>query len=376
MIDSETVLADLLKIGVSQEALAEKLALVARAVSTRTTVLVLGGIRLKAENGQLELSATDMELSLRASLEADVDGGGEVVVPGRLLLDIVRSLPDSDVTLEQHAEESVLLISSGSASYRVHTYSAEDFPRLPDVETLQLHAVDREALLETIGRVGRSASRDESRPVLTGILVRFEPGKMVMAATDSYRLAVKETPVNGELPDLEAIIPARALQELARIASGADELQLGVHENHVVFGVDGAWLTTRRIDGQFPNYRQLLPEQFEHELQLPREELLDVVRRVSLMAQRNSPLRLRFAEGEVTVSAQTQDVGEAKETLPVSFSGEPLEIGFNPDFLRDGLESVESEEVALRLISPLRPGLIHSDAEDFSYLIMPIRLAG
>ena len=141
--------------------------------------------------------------------------------------------------------------------------------------------------------------------MLTGILVRFEPGKLVMAATDSYRLAVKETPVDGTLPELEAIIPARALQELARIAAGSDEVQLGVHENHVVFGADGTWLTTRRIDGQFPNYRQLLPEQFEHELQLPREELLEVVRRVSLMAQRNSPLRLRFAEGELTVSAVT-----------------------------------------------------------------------
>jgi DNA polymerase-3 subunit beta len=376
MIDSETVLADLLKIGVSQEALVEKLALVARAVSNRTTVLVLGGIRLKAENGTLELSATDMELSLRASLEADVDGGGEVVVPGRLLLDIVRSLPDSEVTLEQRPEESVLLISSGSASYRVHTYSAEDFPRLPDVEALQLHAVDREALLETIGRVGRSASRDESRPVLTGILVRFEPGKLVMAATDSYRLAVKETPSPSPLPELEAIIPARALQELARIASGADELQLGVHENHVVFGVDGAWLTTRRIDGQFPNYRQLLPEQFEHELQLPREELLDVVRRVSLMAQRNSPLRLRFADGELTVSAITQDVGEARESLPAPYAADTMEIGFNADFLRDGLESVDSPTVRFKLISPLRPAVLEGESDDYTYLIMPIRLAG
>jgi len=376
MIDSETVLADLLKIDVSQEALAEKLALVARAVSSRTTVLVLGGIRLKASTGRLELAATDMELSLRASLEADVDGDGEVVVPGRLLLDIVRSLPESEVTLEQRPEESVLLISSGSASYRVHTYSAEDFPRLPDVEALPLHAVDREALLETIGRVGRSASRDESRPVLTGILVRFEPGKLVMAATDSYRLAVKETPSATPLPDLEAIIPARALQELSRIASGADELQLGVHENHVVFGVDGAWLTTRRIDGQFPNYRQLLPEQFEHELQLPREELLDVVRRVALMAQRNSPLRLRFSDGELTVSAITQDVGEARETLPAPYAADTMEIGFNADFLRDGLESVDSSTVRLKLISPLRPAVLEGETDDYTYLIMPIRLAG
>jgi DNA polymerase-3 subunit beta len=135
-------------------------------------------------------------------------------------------------------------------------------------------------------------------------------------------------------------------------------------------------LTTRRIDGQFPNYRQLVPDAFDHELTLPRDELLDVVRRVAVMAQRNSPLRLRFAEGELTVSAQTQDVGEARESLPVSFAGEPLEIGFNAEFLRDGVESVSGEQLRLKLISPLRPAVLQGEDDDFLYLIMPIRLAG
>jgi DNA polymerase-3 subunit beta len=376
MIDSEILTATALKVSVSRDQLAEKLGLVARGVSTRTAVLVLGGIQLRAGNGRLDLAATDMEVSLRSSLDAEVQGDGEVVAPGRLLLDIARALPESDVSLEYLPDESVLVITSGSASYRVHTYSAEDFPQLPDLETITLQPVDREALLETIARVSRSASRDESRPVLTGILVRFEPNKLVMAATDSYRLAVKETPAATTLPDLEAIIPARALQELARIAATADEIQLGVHENHVVFGAGDAWLTTRRIDGQFPNYRQLLPEHFEHELQLPREELLDVVRRVGLMAQRNSPLRLRFADGELTVSAQTQDVGEARESLPAPYAADAMEIGFNAEFLRDGLDSVDSPTVRFKLISPLRPAVLEGETDDYTYLIMPIRLAG
>jgi DNA polymerase-3 subunit beta len=377
MIDSETMLASgVLKLSASRDALAERLGLVARGVSTRAAVLVLGGIQLRAGDGRLQLAATDMELSLRGSVDAEIDAEGEVVVPGRLLLDIVRALPENEVELEHRADEAMLLVSSGSASYRVHTYASEDFPRLPDVEALQLHPVDRDALLETIGRVGRSASRDESRPVLTGILVRFESDKVVMAATDSYRLAVKETPAPGGLPELEAIIPARALAELSRLAAGADEVQLGLHENHVVFGAEGAWLTTRRIDGQFPNYRQLLPEHFEHELQLPREELLDVVRRVSLMAQRNSPLRLRFADGELTVSAQTPDVGEARESLPAPYNADAMEIGFNAEFLRDGLESVDSSTVRLKLISPLRPAVLEGETPDYTYLIMPIRLAG
>jgi DNA polymerase III subunit beta len=376
MIDSEIVVGTGLRMTVARDELASRLAIVARGVSTRTTVLVLGGIQLRAEAGKLHLAATDMEVSLRASLDASVDGEGTVVVPGRLLLDIARSLPEGEVTLEHRPDEAVVVVTSGTANYRLHTYSSEDFPRLPDVENVVLHTIDRDALAETIARVSRSASRDESRPVLTGILVRFEPNKLVMAATDSYRLAVKETPVEATLPELEAIIPARALQELARIAAGADDIQLGMHDNHAVFGAEGVWLTTRRIDGQFPNYRQLLPEQFEHEVLLPRDEALEVVRRVSLMAQRNSPLRLHFADGELTVSAITQDVGEARESLPAPYTADALEIGFNAEFLRDGLESVTSDSVKFKLISPLRPAVLEGESNDYVYLIMPIRLAG
>jgi DNA polymerase-3 subunit beta len=318
-----------------------------------------------------------MELSLRASLDAQVEGEGAVVVPGRLLVELARLLPDTQVTIEQRPDEGVVHVSSGAFESRLNTFTADDFPRLPETESLERHVVDRDALLETITRVGRSASRDESRPVLTGILVRFEPGKIVMAATDSYRLSVKETSLEGSAPELEAIVPARALAELARIAQGAEQVELGVHENQVVFGIDGVWLTTRRIDGQFPNYKQLVPESFEHEVALPRDELLDVVRRIAVMAQRNSPLRLRFAEGEVTISARTQDVGEAQESLPAPFTGEPLEIGFNAEFLRDGIDSVADETIRMRLISPLRPCVLQGEgADDFLYLIMPIRLAG
>jgi DNA polymerase-3 subunit beta len=378
MLDAETVVSSgTMKITCSREELTQKLAIVSRGVSTRTAVQILGGILLNAEGGQLTLAATDMELSLRASLEAQVEGEGAVVVPGRLLVELARLLPEADVMIEQRADEGVIHVSSGSFESRLNTFTAEDFPRLPDAESLERHTVDRDALLETIARVGRSASRDESRPVLTGVLVRFEPGKLVMAATDSYRLSVKETPLEGSVPELEAIVPARALAELARIGQGAEQIELGVHENQVVFGVDGVWLTTRRIDGQFPNYKQLIPESFDHEVPLPRDEVLDVVRRIAVMAQRNSPLRLRFAEGQLTVSARTQDVGEAEESLPVPFSGEALEIGFNAEFLRDGIDSVTGETIRFRLISPLRPCVLQAEgADDFLYLIMPIRLAG
>ena len=379
MASIDTVAATTMRVVCGKDELAEKLQVAGRGVSTRTAVQILAGIMLRAAAGRLHLSATDMEISVRDSLEAEVAEEGAVVVPGRLLVDIVRLLPGGEVTLEHRADEGVVRLTCGSASYSLNTYGPEDFPRLPEIEPDSAFAVDREAFLDTISRVGRSASRDESRPVLTGILVRFEGQKLVMAATDSYRLSVKETVLSGGPgQELEAIVPARALQELARAGQAAksETIEVGVQENQVVFGVDGIWLTARRIDGQFPNYKQLLPEEFEAEVPLPREELLDVVRRTGLLAQRKSPLRLRFAEGELTVSAQTQDVGEARESLPIAFAGEPLEIGFNAEFLKDGLESITDETARLKLISPLRPGLLHGESDDFLYLIMPIRLAG
>jgi DNA polymerase-3 subunit beta len=356
-----------------REAFVSRLAVVGRAVSTRSTVQVLSGVRISAAGGELELAATDMEISLRSTLPATVESEGAVVVPGKLLADLARLLPAGEVSLA--AGDGGLAIASGAYTSRLHTYAAEDFPRLPATD-LPLTPLDAPALLETIDRVSRSASRDESRPVLTGILVRFEGSSVTMAATDSYRLSMKETALARPGPELEAIIPARALAELARIAAGAETVEIGVLENHVVFHVDGVWLTTRRIDGQFPNVKQLVPETFEIQLTLPRAELLDVVRRAAVMAQRNTPLRLRFAEGELTVSAQSQDVGETREAMPVPYAGEPIEIGFNADFLREGLESVPTEGIELKLINPLRPGLITAEGEAFWYLIMPIRLAG
>lgn len=376
MIETNTMVSTGMKVVVARDALSQKLGVVARAVSARASVQILSGVLLRAETGRLHLAATDMELSLRSSLDVQIEGEGAVVVPGRLLVDLVRLLPENEVTIEHRVDESVVHVRSGSSASTLHTYAAEDFPRLPDLDAVGTFTVDRVSLLDTVARVARSASRDESRPVLTGILVRFEAGKLVMAATDSYRLSVKETELEGEIRELEAIIPARALAELSRIAQSGDTVELGVHENQVVFAADDIWLTSRRIDGQFPNYRQLLPETFEHEVTLPRGELLDVVRRVGVVVQRTSPIQLRFAEGELTVFARTQDVGEAKESLPVQFSGDPLEIGFNAEFLREGIESIGADEIRLRLISPLRPAVIEGDVDDPTYLIMPIRLPG
>lgn len=367
-----------MKLTVSRETFLTQLGTAARAASTRSAVQTLAGVLIKLKDGRAELQATDADLGIRAGFKAEIASEGSVVMPGRLLLDVVRSLPKESLSLEYRSSEQDVELISGSARFHLRTLPLEDFPTLPVVEPAAAMTVPAAAFTETIGRVARSASRDETRPHLTGVLVTVEGTDLRMVATDSYRLSVKETTLSEPLSkSLEANVPARTLQELSRIATadGAEEIAITALENQVVFAVGDVVLSSRLVEGRFPNYQQLLPEAYEHELRVDRGELLEVVRRIGLLAQKNAPLRLAFAEGSLEISAQTPDVGEASEALPVPFKGEPFEIGFNPEFFRDGLESAETEELVLKLISPLRPGLIQSgDEGGFIYLVMPIRL--
>src|SRR5215208_2347140 len=351
-----------MKISTKRDALFAQLQTVTRAASTRSAVQALSGVHLQARGGAVELRATDMEIGLRVPLEGEVVRDGAVVLPARLLVDVVRALPGDEVTLELRASEQDVELVGGAATFHIRTLRLEDFPPFPDVEAEGRVQVPGPAFVETVLKVARSASRDETRPVLTGILVSASGEELRMVATDSYRLSVKETRLDAPLEgSFEANVPARALQELTRIVQhgSADQLAVSVRSNQVVFEAAGVVLSSRLIDGQFPNYRQLLPDTYEHDLQLAGTEVTEVVRRISLLAQKNAPLRLAFSEGELTVSARTPDVGEARETVPVPFQGEALEGG----------------DVLLKLISPLRPGLIQAaDGSGFQYLLMPIRL--
>jgi DNA polymerase-3 subunit beta len=367
------------RISCPKDDLLKQLQVVGRGVSQRSSVQILSGVLIEAPSAEepVLLAATDMELSVRAQLLADVHEPGRVVVPGRLLLDIVRHLPAQQVTLASGDGPGLLTLECGASRYSLHTYDADDFPRLPDVDHGRTFGVDRDTFLQAAERVLRAASRDDSRPVLTGVFVEFADGILTMAATDSYRMAVRTTKLEGGPPEeLTAIVPARALSDLLRISAavGGEGLEIVVEENQVLFGAAGVWLGARRIEGQFPEFRRLLPETFEHEVSLPRSEFADVIARVEVLAGR-SPLRLAFTPGELTVSAQTQEVGEGRESLPCDFRGEPLEIGFNPAFLREGVESIPGDTVVLKLITPLRPGLLTGGTDDYWYLIMPIRLA-
>jgi DNA polymerase-3 subunit beta len=367
-----------LKLTTKREELVAKLSIVSRAVSTRAATQALSGVLLTAADGTVTLTATDLDVGMQTTLTAEVAEEGSVLLPGRLLAEVARSLADPSVEIESREAEHDVEIRSGSSSFHLRVLPAEDFPKLPTVEGEPALTIPAAVLSESIDLVARAASRDDMRPVLTGVFVAASGSEMTMVATDSYRLAVKRTELESELGgEIDANIPARALRELARILSseGVEQVAVSLQTNQAIFVAGSITLTTRLIEGQFPNFRQLLPESYDHDVRLPRPEFLDVTRRVSQMAQRNAPLRLSFAPGELTIAAETPDVGDATETMPAAFEGEPLEIGFNPEFLKEGIESVGGDEVLLRLISPLRPGLLQPvEGEDFRYLVMPIRL--
>ncbi len=363
-----------MKCSVDRDELLRHVTMAGRGASTRSSIQVLAGIQLAARDGSLHLAATDMELSVRTRLAAEVGQEGVVVAPAKLVTDIVRGLDGDTVHIE--GTSGSLTISSGSSTYTLNTFDAEDFPQLP-ATTGQLFSVGRDAFVHTVQAVSKAASSDESRPVLTGVKVQITSERLTMVATDSYRLSVKDTPIQTDLAEaVEAIIPARALEELVRVAdaSAAATIAVGIEANQILFGVDESWVTARRIEGQFPNHAQLIPQAFEHEAVIDRSELLDVVNRARIMAQRNSPLRMKFEDGTLTVSASTQDVGAATESLPIRYEGEELTIGFNADFLRDGIQSIPGDTITIQLISPLRPGLLRSDEDSLIYLIMPVRL--
>jgi DNA polymerase-3 subunit beta len=366
------------------ETFGKKLALVSRGVSARSTIQLLGGILLEAGDGVVRLSATDMEISVQTSSPAEVEEEGRVVIPARIFNDIVRSLPGGTFSLEHDDSGGTVRLAAGENEYRIRAYAADDFPQLPGFDAEAAFKMSGEVLVETVEKVSRSYSRDETRPVLTGILISFEENRVRMVTTDSYRLSIKETELATTAFEgsREAIIPARAMQEVSRIFSGSDEeeVEVSLSENQALFRVGDVLFGTRLIDGNFPEYQRLLPTTFEREISVNREDLMGTLRRVNLFAQRQTPpvpVSLSFSEGAVEVIVRNGEVGEAHERLPATSEDDFL-ISFNPGYLLDGVSAVDTEKVVFKLNEALKPGLIvpGEDGEeepDFLYLIMPMR---
>lgn len=359
-----------------------------RAISNRATLPVLSGLRIEAtETGSVGVAATDLEVTMQTAFQAGVDEPGLGVVPGRLFNEIVRNLGSGQVSLA--SGEGELEIASGRGHFRVRTLMPDDYPALPVEEgTSDSISVEMDSgvLAGSLAQVVRSASSDESRQVLTGVLWEIEPGRLTLAATDSYRLAVSEIEVEGGPGEVrKVILPARALGELGRALQGTGgRVKTLVRENLVTFflvtgGQEGSAresvIASRFIEGEFPNFRRLLPEGYPNNLTVDRESLLETVKRVGLLAQNNLPVKLRLA-AELEVSAHTPDVGEGQEVVDAEYQGESFVIAFNPQFLHDGASAIRTERVVLEAGDGLKPALLKGEDEtEFTYLLMPVRLS-
>ncbi len=379
-----------MKFRCERDDLLEAVQFASRAISNRATLPVLSGLRVEAsDGGEVRVAATDLELTMQTSFKAGVDEPGRAIVPGRLFAEMARSLGAGQVRLA--GGEGEIDIGSGRGQFKVKALAPDDYPALPIEGDSGDDGVrvdmDATRLATALSQVVRSASGDESRQVLTGVLWELDSGSLTLAATDSYRLAVRTLEVSGGPSEpRKVVVPARALSELARaLQGGATKVGAVVKENLVAFalGGDGSRgaamgeqvIGSRFIEGEFPNYKQLIPEGYSNTLIVDKETLIDVTKRVGLLAQNNLPVKLRL-DKELEVSAHTPDVGEGQEALDADYQGEPLVIAFNPQFLIDGISVIQGERAVLTAADGLKPAVLRSEAEvGFTYLLMPVRLS-
>ncbi len=362
-----------MKFRCDRDVLSEALQIVQRGVSARPGIPALTGVLIDVvEGGRLTLSTTDLEVSARFSIEVKVSEPGVALVPARLLGDTVKSLSNAPVDFETDQSQAHIRCAAYEGTLRL--LPADDFPGLQEPGGTIITA-DTGTFAEAVNQVARAASRDEARPVLTGVLIEVSREGVVMVATDSYRLAVRELVATAD-GEGKAIVPERALTEAGRAAAAEEKGSISVFldDAQVAFRVGALTLTSRLIEGEFPNYRQLLPDEHESRLTVSRQQLLDAVRRVGLFARDTTPVRIEFNALGIKLSSSSPDLGQAVETVEARFEGEDLTVAFNPQYLADGLTVCHGESVRLDVRDGLKPGVVRGDGDEFTYLVMPVRL--
>jgi DNA polymerase-3 subunit beta len=364
---------DSVKFRCDRDALSEALQTVQRGVSSRPGIPALTGVLIEAaDEGLLTLTTTDLEVSARLTTEVQVSEPGIALVPARLLGDTVKSLSAAPVDVETDRSQAHIRCAAYEGTLRL--LPAEDFPGLQEPSGTHITA-EAGAFAEAVGQAARGASRDEARPVLTGVLLEVSREGMVMVATDSYRLAVRDLVATAD-GEARAIVPERALSEAGRAAAMDEKgsIEIFVDASQVAFRMGDLTLTSRLIEGEFPNYRTLLPDAHESRLTVSRQQLLDAVRRVGLLARDTTPVRLEFNALGVKLSSSSPDLGQAVETVEARYEGEDLTVAFNPQYLADGLTAATGESIRLDVRDGLKPGVVRGEGDEFTYLVMPVRL--
>ncbi len=358
-----------------REVLVDALNTAGRAVSNRGGSLpVLAGLRLELSGDDLVITGSDLDLTITVSLQVAGNDDGVAVVPAKLLSDVVRAVEPGAVEIAVEAGDAQ--ISAGRSEFKLRTIPADEYPQLTDIDTDGVE-LESGALAEALRQVVPAASSDDSRPILTGVLMAAEAGGLRLVATDSYRLSVRDlTGAKVFEGDQTILVPSRALTELTRLLSGDDGVTLFLGERDASFSVGSVRVTTRLIEGDFPNYRGLIPENNPNKLKINRSALLDAVRRVRLLAQEATPVRLSMSQDGLELVAMTQDVGQATEEVDGDYNGDDLTVAFNADYLSVGLDVAPGDEVVLETVDALKPALLRSaEHPEFLYLLMPVRVS-
>lgn len=396
-VATTTVGSDL-KFRLVREDFADAVAWVARNLPSRPTVPVLAGVLLTGSDDGLTISGFDYEVSAEVQVPAEIASPGSVLVSGRLLSDITRALPAKPVDVT--VEGTRVALTCGSARFSLPTMAVEDYPTLPTLPE-ETGVISADLFAEAIGQVAVAAGRDDTLPMLTGVRVEISGEVVVLAATDRFRLAVRELTWSTSSPSLEAavLVPAKTLAEAAKAGTSGSDVHLALGAGSGVgkeglLGIrsGGRRSTTRLLDAEFPKFRQLLPSEHTAVATVGVAELTEAIKRVALVADRGAQVRMEFSEGVLHLSAGADDVGRAEEDLPVEFAGEPLTIAFNPTYLTDGLGSLHTDRVTFGFTTPSRPAVLRPTGEDdvqgsgtgpfpavqtdYVYLLMPVRLPG
>ncbi|MBG7603428.1 MAG: DNA polymerase III subunit beta [Actinobacteria bacterium] len=363
-----------MKFRCERDVLAEAVGSAGRAATSRTgTLPVLAGVRMEVAGDTLVLIGTDLELTIRLTVDVGGERDGSAVVPARLVGDIVKALPSGAVEVELLEEE--VSISAGRSQFSVRPLSLDDYPTQaePSDDAVTLPA---DAMADALRQVVRAASTDDARAVLTGVLLAAEDDGLRMVATDSYRLAVRDLPDSTVLESgQKVLIPGRALSELQRVIGDAESLTVRLGEREATFEAGSTRLSTRLIEGEFPNYRNLLPSSYPNLLTFGKATMLEAIRRVKILAQDSTPLRLTLGGDTVQLTAITQDVGNAAEEIDASYDGAEMTVAFNPDYLAAGIDAIDSDDVTLATMDPMKPAVLRgAGQDDYLYLLMPVRV--
>ncbi|MEV0962979.1 MULTISPECIES: DNA polymerase III subunit beta [unclassified Streptomyces] len=376
-----------MKIRVERDVLAEAVAWVARSLPARPPAPVLAGLLLKAEDGALSFSSFDYEVSARVSVEAEVEEDGTVLVSGRLLADICRALPNRPVEISTDGVRATVVC--GSSRFTLHTLPVEEYPALPQMPTAT-GTVPGEVFASAAAQVAIAAGRDDTLPVLTGVRIEIEGDTVTLASTDRYRFAVREFLWKPESPDTSAValVPAKTLLDTAKALTSGDTVTLalsgsGAGEGLIGFEGAGRRTTTRLLEGDLPKYRTLFPTEFNSVAVIETAPFVEAVKRVALVAERNTPVRLSFEQGVLILEAGSSDDAQAVERVDAQLEGDDISIAFNPTFLLDGLSAIDAPVAQLSFTTSTKPALLSGrpavDAEAdeaYKYLIMPVRLSG